>query len=167
MPSLKPITLAGVPAALEKARQYRALNEPEAAESICLDVLLIDPKHQEALIILLLTVTDLFDQTLTSGAQKAKEILYQLNDPYHRAYYHGLICERQAVAQLNRGAPQAGQVAFEWLEDAMHWYHAAESIRPVGNDDAILRWNACYRLLERYPEIRPKIQEETDHGADS
>jgi hypothetical protein len=29
----------------------------------------------------------------------------------------------------------------------MTWYEKAEAARPAGNDDAILRWNACLRLL--------------------
>ncbi|MFO0813639.1 MAG: hypothetical protein U0796_10500 [Gemmatales bacterium] len=159
MSQLKPITRGGVPAALEKAKQYRVLNEPAAAESICQDILCVDDQHEEARITLLLALTDQFEETLNSGAQLAKEVLYQLKDPYHRAYYHGLICERQALSHLKRGAPQAGYIAYEWLEDAMHWYQAAEAIRPAGNDDAILRWNTCVRLLERHPEIKPRLEE--------
>jgi hypothetical protein len=159
MSKLKPITRAGVAAALEKAKQYRVLNEPAAAESICLDILSVEPDHEDARITLLLAITDQFEESLGSGAQLAKEVLHQLKDPYHRAYYHGIICERQAVAQLKRGAPQAGFVSYEWLEDAMHWYQAAEAIRPPGNDDAILRSNTCVRLLERHPEIKPRLEE--------
>lgn len=159
MSQLKPITQAGVAAALDKARQYRVLNEPAAAESICLDILLVDPGHQEALITLLLALTDQFNDSMHSGAQRAKEVLQRINDSYHKAYYHGLICERQALAQLQRGAPQAGFVAFEWLEDAMQWYQAAEAIRPPHNDDAILRWNTCVRLLDHYPQIKPRLQD--------
>jgi hypothetical protein len=32
---LKPISIASIPRALEKAERYRLLNEPEQAESIC------------------------------------------------------------------------------------------------------------------------------------
>ena len=49
MHSLKPITLAGVPAALQKAERYRLLNDSSAAESICLDVLEVDGSNQQAL----------------------------------------------------------------------------------------------------------------------
>lgn len=119
----------------------------------------MEPGHQETLITLLLSLTDQFKESLSSGAQRAKEVLHQLKDSYHKAYYHGLICERQALAHLQRGAPQAGFVAFEWLEDAMHWYQAAEAIRPAHNDDAILRWNTCVRLLDQYPHIKPRLQD--------
>ena len=36
---------------------------------------------------------------------------------------------------------------YDWLREAMTWFERAETIRPSGNDDAVLRWNACARLL--------------------
>jgi hypothetical protein len=159
MSSLKPITKAGLSSALEKAKQYRVLNEPAAAESICLDILAVEAHHEEAMITLLLALTDQFEETMAEGAQRAKEVLNRMKDSYNKAYYHGIICERQALAHLKRGAPQSGFVAFEWLEDAMHWYQAAEAIRPTQNDDAILRWNTCVRLLDRYTSIKPRLED--------
>jgi hypothetical protein len=29
----------------------------------------------------------------------------------------------------------------------------------LGNDEAILRWNTCGRLLARYPHLRPEAEE--------
>ncbi|MBA2736935.1 MAG: hypothetical protein H0U50_09150, partial [Pyrinomonadaceae bacterium] len=29
------------------------------------------------------------------------------------------------------------------------WFERAEAIRPAGNDDAILRWNGCARIIIR------------------
>ena len=43
-----PISPDAVPAALEKAEHYRLLNEPEEAESICVDVLEVEPDDQQA-----------------------------------------------------------------------------------------------------------------------
>ena len=43
MPELKPLTKEALSRALEKAERYRLLKEPEQAESICQDVLLIEP----------------------------------------------------------------------------------------------------------------------------
>ena len=40
---LKHLTAAGIAAALEKAEQYRLLNQPWAAESICWDIAAVDP----------------------------------------------------------------------------------------------------------------------------
>ena len=58
--NLKPITHEGIPSALQKAERYRLLNDSAAAESICLDVLDVDPGNQEALVSLLLAITDQF-----------------------------------------------------------------------------------------------------------
>jgi hypothetical protein len=41
----------------------------------------------------------------------------------------------------------------------MAWYEKAESQRPPGNDEAILRWNTCARLLQRHPELTPSADE--------
>jgi hypothetical protein len=37
------------------------------------------------------------------------------------------------------------------FEEAMHCFQEAEKIRPPENDDAILRWNRCARLLQTLP----------------
>src|SRR5438445_2904609 len=94
---LKPLTIEALPAALEKAQRYRLLNEPLEAESICLDVLGVDPDHQQALITLLLALTDQFHDD-PGALTKARELLPRLEGDYERAYYAGLICERRAKA---------------------------------------------------------------------
>ena len=43
----KPISKDVIPSALAKAERYRLLNEPGEAESICLDVLQIEPDNQD------------------------------------------------------------------------------------------------------------------------
>ena len=43
---LKSLSMEGITAALDKAERYRLLNEPREAESICLDVLEIDPENR-------------------------------------------------------------------------------------------------------------------------
>ena len=58
---LKRLSDEAIPAALEKALRYRLLNKPAEAESICRDVLQIDPENQEALVVLLLALTDRLD----------------------------------------------------------------------------------------------------------
>ena len=35
----------------------------------------------------------------------------------------------------------------------MELFEQAEALRPPGNDDALLRWNACARMLNRHPEM--------------
>lgn len=147
---LKPITAAGIGAALQKAERYRLLNDSSAAESICLDILQVEPENQQALVALLLSITDQFGEELSDGVRRAREVLPRLKDEYKRAYYAGIICERRAKAQLHRGTLGSAEVAAEWFHDAMRWYEQAEAIRPAGNDEAILRWNTCVRLLGRH-----------------
>src|SRR5205814_2747961 len=72
---LKPITRAGVPAALQKAERYRLLNDSTAAESICLDILRVEPESQSALVILLLSITDQFGEEQSGGVHRAREVL--------------------------------------------------------------------------------------------
>lgn len=150
---LKPISIDAVPKALEKAERYRLLNEPSLAESICLDILAILPSHQEALISLLLARTDQFDHGL--AMKSAEEVLPGIDGEYERAYYTGLIWERQGQADLRHHEPCSHANAYQALREAMRHYERAETLRPHGNDDAILRWNACARVLMHNPEIRP------------
>jgi len=58
MYQLKPISKESIPVALEKAERYRLLNEPQLAQSICLDVLEADPENARAIINLLLAITN-------------------------------------------------------------------------------------------------------------
>jgi hypothetical protein len=151
---LKPITHEGIPAALQKAERYRLLNDSSAAESICLDILEVDPTNQQALVSLLLSITDQFGEEMADGVRRAREVLPRLTDEYKRDYYAGIICERRARAQLHRGALGSADVAAEWFRQAMAWYEKAEKIRPAGDDEAILRWNTCVRMLGRHEPAR-------------
>jgi hypothetical protein len=156
---LKPISPDGVAAALQKAERYRLINDPSSAESICLDVLQVDAEHPQALVTLLLAITDQFDAGPTEGVRRARELLPRLKDPYRQAYYAGIICERCAKAQLAGGAPGSSSLAYDWFREAMGWYEQAEAQRPAGNDEAILRWNTCARILARDPHLRPREEE--------
>jgi hypothetical protein len=156
----KPIHRAAIPAALEKAERYRLLNEPGGAESICLDILAVEPEHQDALITLLLAITDQFDEDTSAKVRRAREVLPRLRDAYRRAYYAGVIDERHAKALLRRGMLRSGEAAYALLREAMHRYEEAEKSRPQGDDEAILRWNTCARLLADNPQLRPGEREE-------
>jgi hypothetical protein len=150
---LKSITTDGVPKALERVERYRLLNEPGLAESICLDILAILPSHQQALISLLLARTDQFDRGI--AMKSAQEILSQIEGEYERAYYAGLIWERQGLAHLRQHSPSSNENSYHALREAMKYYERAEALRRHGNDDATLRWNACARVLMGNPAIRP------------
>ena len=159
MPDLKPITTAGIPAALQKAHRYRLLNDSVAAESICLDVLAIDPENTEAIVMHVLSITDQFRDGVGNTLARAREAVARLTDPYRHAYYSGIISERWAKAVIHRGVPGGQELAYDWLERAMEWYQKAEELRPAGNDEAILRWNTCVRMLDRDPSLKPRDAE--------
>ena len=147
---LKRISRAGIPAALQKAERYRLLNEPAAAESICLDVLAADPDNQAALIQLALARSDQFGAELAGAVELAREPLDRVDDEYKRAYYLGIVCERRARAHLHSTSPGGGAMAYDWLRRAMEQYEQAERLRPEGHDEPLLRWNTCARLIERH-----------------
>ena len=150
---LKSVSTEGIPKALEKAERYRLLNEPSLAESICLDILAIAPAHQQALVSLLLARTDQFGHGVPMNS--AQEVLQRIEGEYERAYYAGIIWERKGHAHLRQGGLCSNANTYHALREAMEFYERAEALRPHGNDDAILRWNACSRVLKRHPELRP------------
>jgi hypothetical protein len=159
MLELKPLSRAAIPSALARAERYRLLNEPVQAESICLDILNVDSDNQEALVTLLLALTDQFEHEESSAraARSVGEVVLRLRDEYQRNYYAGIICERRGRSHVRKG--HFLSAAAEWLREAMSYYERAQSLREPGNDDAILRWNACARALMTFPE-RPEIIEE-------
>lgn len=83
---LKPLHSEAIPAALEKANRYRLLNEPGAAESIYLDVLAIDPENQEALINIVLAMSDRFGKDYAIGDARVTEYLTRIKGDYERIY---------------------------------------------------------------------------------
>jgi len=155
---LKVLSPNAVPRAMEKAVRYRLLNEPQEAESICLDALEVDPNNQEALATLVLALTDQFDGDEASVG-RAREVIHRLTDEYERLYHTGLIHERRAKALLRKRSPRSGPLAYEWLCEAMACFERAEAIRPVNNDDAVLRWNACARLITSDARLAPAVSE--------
>ena len=151
---LKKLSPQGIQRALEKVERYRLLNEPWEAESICRDVLEADPDNQEALISLLLSMTDQFDQEGAPPVDRVRELLPELHGEYEQAYYAGIICERKGTSILKRGSLGSGPLVYDWLRKAMAHYEEAEELRPRGNDDALVRWNTCARLIERHDQLQ-------------
>ena len=156
---LKTLSAEAVPRALAKAERYRLLNEPGEAESICLDALEIEPANQEALATLLLALTEQFGDDSGPTFAEVEHVAARLSDDYERAYFMGIIFERRAKAHLRHRTPGCGPRAYAWLRDAMAWYEKAEAIRPPGNDDPLLRWNACARLIMRDHHLVPGTEE--------
>ena len=164
---IKPLLADAVPAALAKVEHYRLLNEPEEAESICIDILEVDPEHQKALINLLLARTDQFKEGSPSLLKQAREVLPRLRREFDRAYFGGLICERQAKALLGRRGTRSGFIAYEWFQYALEQYKLAIECggsRPADVGDATLRSNACVRMIERHPHCAPAPEERAELG---
>ena len=157
MADLKKISIDAVPRAVQKAERYRLLNQSWATESICLDILEVDPVNQQVLVMLLLSLTDQFAAEPRELARRARAVRERLTDPYQQFYYDGIIHERLGHAQLAHGAMHAEAMAHQSLQLAMTAFAEAERLRTPGNDDAILRWNTCARALERL-----RLQEESD-----
>ena len=154
---LKPMSRSAVPAALAKADHYRLLNDPRQAESICLDVLSVDPENQKALVVLVLALSDQLERRKDAGVRQARECLARVRDVYLRTYFDGLVCERRAYTVFATQQPGAAAAAHGWFRQAMDRYAEAERMRPPDNDDAILRWNSVVRMLRRHPEVKPDL----------
>ena len=166
----KPISRQAIPAALEKALRYRLLNEPIEAESICRDVLAIDPPNQSARITLLLALTDQFETKFAEAREAAMDVLDLLQGEYERAYYQGIVHERWAKAEIARGLP--AEAGANWFREAMRCYERAQELAAADDPDAVLRWNACVRMLGY--EARHALQSESlthdveaDYGDDT
>ena len=148
---LKPISKDSIPKALIRAKHYRLLNEPWQAESICRDILKVEVNHQVAILYLILSITDQFDDEKSSSySVEAKELCTQLNSAFEQKYYRGIIAERLGKTTLSRNTPRVKYIAYEYYRTAMEFFEEAEKIQPEGNQDAILRWNACVRRIEEF-----------------
>lgn len=156
--SLKPISPNGIDEALAKAERYRLLGEPNEAESICRDILEIAPANRQALVSLILALTDEIPQDASSFT-RALEAIPRLESPYDRAYYSGIAWERRAKATYGSSGPGSSGYVYDWIARALRYFEDAESLRPAGNDSSILRWNACVRFLQRHKELAPKTEE--------
>jgi tetratricopeptide (TPR) repeat protein len=162
---LKTISKAGIPEAISKVELYRSLNEPEEAESICRDILAVEPEHQLALRLLGLAITDQFRGDASDRHGEAEELFQKLTEGYERLYYTGLLYERRAKAQMHVGRPP--HTLAPLFGEAMRCFAEAEMIRPPDNDDAILRWNRCARLLQSHPGFLEEKESDAFDALDS
>lgn len=136
-----------IPDVLSKARQYRSLLEPELAISICFDVFAIDENNQEALVIYILSLTDLYTHRETKVPEyKITIAIQKLKSNFQRFYYNGIYLERKAHFLLKN--PMSESFAFDVFIEAIDYYKQAKSINDTRSDDAILRYNSCVRIIE-------------------
>jgi hypothetical protein len=125
---LKSISSAGIPEAISKAELYRSLNEPEEAESICHDILAVEPEHQIAIRILGLAITDQFCGDASDRVAEAQELFQRLAERYEQLYYTGLMHERRAKAQMRLG--RAGHTLAPLFGEAMRCFGLRETTMP-------------------------------------
>lgn len=152
--ALKQLPRANLDAAVAKAAHYRDLNQPEEAESICRDVLDVDPHNQAAWKILGLAITDRFATGQVGLLEEAVEAFERLGDEYERVYHVGVAWERAAKAHLERNEAHSAVTSFE---HALRLFEQAENLRR-DSPDPILRWNRCVRLLSNHPSLRAAIR---------
>src|SRR5438093_10434535 len=129
MSELKRLHKDAITAALEQAERYRLLNEAGEAESICLDILHVDPENQQAIIMLLLALTDRFEKGYGVSDSQTKELLARLRSQYERAYYSGIVAERRAKMKLLQNTPDCRCQAYDRLRQAMKWFDNADPLR--------------------------------------
>jgi tetratricopeptide (TPR) repeat protein len=147
--ALKRLPRANLEAAIAKAAHYRDLNQPEEAESICRDVLDVDPQSQQAWKLLGLAITDRFPSGQVGLLEEAIEAFERLGDEYERVYHLGVAWERAAKAHLEKNEAHSAVTAFE---HALRLFEKAEGMRP-DSPDPVLRWNRCVRLLSNHPAL--------------
>ncbi|MEP6715433.1 MAG: hypothetical protein ABJC09_07645 [Terriglobia bacterium] len=156
--ALKSLSHGSVLAAIAKAEHYRLLGEPAEAESICRDVLAIEPGNQYATVLFVLAQSDRIgvDSRAFAGALAAAS---ELTDEYQRAYYSGIVWERRAKAMHEDRGLGTNHTVYEWVVKALRLFEQAEQLRAEGNDDAVLRWNTCVRFLQSHANLTPRIEE--------
>ena len=159
----KTISKDTIPAAFERAERYRLMNEPVDAESICNDILSVDPDNQQALRTLLLSLSEQFETSLYPPYDKAVAILPRLEDDYSKTFYEGIIYERRAKALMKRHGLGTGRMAYGWFQKAMDRYEKAIELSPSRNDDAALRWNTCARIIIQNSDVEPEPQKFDEH----
>jgi len=90
----------------------------------------------------------------------AQEVLAKIKGDYEQAYYAGLIWERVGHVRIREGAIGGGASAYHALQEAMVHYERAIDLALPGNDDAILRWNTCARVIMQNLEVHPLPDED-------
>lgn len=156
---LEPLHREAIPRALDKALRYRLLNEPIDAESICRDILEVDPDHQEALVTLALALTDQLGSSRRGVVDQVRKTIERLEGEYERLYYTGILHERWAKACYRRRSPGCGPPTYDGLRQAMELFEQAEELAPPENEDAVLRRNACARFIMDHADVAPAPEE--------
>ena len=160
---LKTLGADQVSSALAAAEQCRAGGEAETAESICTDILEVDPGNARAIELLLWSRVDLLGEGRYGGVERAQEALALVQSDFERHYLEGVICEQQARFLIGKRGRHSSRVAYDWFRHAMDAFEEAARIAP-DRPEASLRWNACLRSIERDRHCAPDLDDGEDHG---
>ncbi len=144
---LKPLSQEAIGAALKKVERYRLLAEPWEAESICRDILAVDPENQEALRELIGAIAQQIGSGVGGDVSEAVRLVDRLQSEFDREYYSGIVMERRAKELLAHGTLGAGPAVYDLLLKAMAHYDRAQAESRPDDDAAILRWNTCARII--------------------
>jgi tetratricopeptide (TPR) repeat protein len=150
---LKPLTQKNLDSAMEMAKHYRDLNQPEEAESICRDILGVAPTHEGALRTLGLALTDRFPQS-TSFFEEAIAVFGKLPGEYDRVYLTGVAWERWAKVQIATSPSNA----LHGYEEALEQFEKAEKLGHADRPEPLLRYNCCVRALTTRSELRAELK---------
>jgi tetratricopeptide (TPR) repeat protein len=147
---LKPLLSRNYDAALALAAHYRDLNQPEAAESICRDVLAASPTNEDAWRLLGLSLTDRFSTEWATLFDEAQAAFGKLSRDYDRMYFTGLAWERYARAKLDAALLDDAIAAYD---EALRCFGQASELGPVEEPGPVLHYNRCVRALTSHPEL--------------
>jgi len=147
---LKPLGTRNLATAVTLAKHYRDLNQPEEAESICRDILVVAPENDDALRTLGLAMTDRFPSAWMTLFDDACAAFAKLKSDYERVYYTGVAWERYAKAQLEAGRAHNAIHAFE---EAITRFEQADKLCSPDDPLPVLHYNRCVRALTQHPEI--------------
>ena len=109
----------------------------------------MEPDHNEALIVLILAMSDNLDDGYRISDKRIEDLLEKLESDYERAYYTGLVAERRGLAKIRSQNPGSSYVAYECLTTAQRHFEEAIKLSHSTGGEATLRWNTCARLIER------------------
>lgn len=161
--NLKTFKSDDVEAAMAAARTCWAELQIEDTESICQDVLSLDPTNQEAVELLFRSRVSLLSKGLPRGVERAQELVPQFDGDFEKAFFSGLLRENQARYLLDRRGRQASSVAYNWFRHAMDDFEEANR-QDSTRIEATLHWNACLRTLQANPHCAPNPEEAEEHG---
>ena len=103
----------------------------------------------------------LYDELETSYQADPAAFIARLKRPYDQAYFTGIVAERHALAILDQNVPHSDYLAYDLLTSAMESFEQAAALREPGNDDALLRWNTCARLIHSHG-VKPRTEDLTE-----